>query len=128
MAADGICGSRAVAGEVSRRGRGRALEKMKSEWRGRNRKETSGGDGGVAKAKLKQFTVAQRSKLAAFVRRDLPLSTVCFRKVCPRLLTLAVLAAAAVEAGPMARLAAEAIWLSSTSKVGQLVPVAPLMC
>lgn len=51
-----------------------------------------------------------------------------FLKVSPRLLTLLVLAAAAEEAGLMAGLAAEAIWLSSTSKVGQLVPVAPLMC
>lgn len=73
-----------------------------------------------------QFTVAQRRTRAAFVRRNLPFSIFVF---FPRLLVLLVLAAEVeVEAGLAARLAAEAIWLSSTSKVGQLVPVAPLMC
>lgn len=116
-------------------GGARPLKKMKSEtnaiaeWREQNRKEMAGGEGaegGVTTAKLQHFTKKQSG---GFCATRSSIFHYLFLKVCPRLLTLSVLAAAAeVEAGLMARLAAEAIWLSSTSKVGQLVPVAPLMC
>lgn len=86
-------------------------------------------EGGVAKAKLGR-TVYSRTKTHAggFCATRAAIFNFCFF-FFPRLLVLLVLAAdVEVEAGLAARLAAEAIWLSSTSKVGQLVPVAPLMC
>ena len=104
-----------------------------AEWRDRNRERAAAGEreGDVLKTSLNgcTFTVTQRNKWsplrgrAVFYQRTGQRNQQFWDSSFEGFLLLGV------ECwGVCGALAAEAIWVSSTSKVGQLVPVPLLMC
>lgn len=102
-----------------------------AEWRDKNRKRGKKREGDVFKTSLNRctFTVTQRHKWSPLKRRAVFYQRTGQRnqQFCDSSFEGFLLFG--VECwGVCGALAAEAIWVSSTSKVGQLVPVPLLMC
>lgn len=136
MAVDGMCGKvsprREVhSGYLSVLSQEEKRNQAIAEWRDKNREHSTRREGDVFKTSLNRctFTVTQRNKWSPLKGR-----TVFYQKTGQRNQQFCdssfegFLLFGVEYWGVCGALAAEAIWVSSTSKVGQLVPVPLLMC